>query len=538
MLEYGRIQKSKFKGDKIMILEVLKYILVVLGIIAVGAFIIWGLVSLILVIIEPHSNASDNNQREPYQTYDRPITYEPQRYVSNEPEPYVPQEPFASEYVPENTEVKELDYQKAKEEEQALMGGSSFDQLSKEEEEFIREKQRNIEERLSAKAIKEVVEEDELNLDDIFIDEEEQVKPIVETTSDRPLDSTAQDDEKEDDIEALINKILEGDDDFDDEEEETALEEITSTKEEVVEEPVQVAEEVAEEVVEETPAIEQEEVQEIVASLSETEPELVEKVEEVIANPQDEEKVKELQEELARQKEEFEAKIAELEKAKQEEVLVDNSQNEQKLAELEEELAKERANSQKIAELEQLLADKENEKAALMQENARIAEEAKKAVKSGPSLSIEEYEQRLEILKERLKANERDFKVIKKEYLPLAKIKKTLEKDNKKLRRKEALVAKQKVVLYGVNNYVDIDEEKAKKLAEDLDLLEGLRLSVQHCEEVMKANAERYPILESSYNILIDTNTNLKADIEECNAKIAQLKAMQEQNTDGETDAE
>ena len=54
----------------------------------------------------------------------------------------------------------------------------------------------------------------------------------------------------------------------------------------------------------------------------------------------------------------------------------------------------------------------------------------------------------------------------------------------------------------------------------------------------MKANAERYPILESSYNILIDTNTNLKADIEECNVKIAQIKAMQEQNADGETDAE
>ena len=67
---------------------------------------------------------------------------------------------------------------------------------------------------------------------------------------------------------------------------------------------------------------------------------------------------------------------------------------------MEEELEKERANSQKVAELEQLLADKENEKEALKQENARIAEEAKKAQKTGPSLSIEEYEQRLEILKE------------------------------------------------------------------------------------------------------------------------------------------
>ena len=110
------------------------------------------------------------------------------------------------------------------------------------------------------------------------------------------------------------------------------------------------------------------------------------------------------------------------------------------------------------------------------------------------------------------------------------KIKARLEKDNTKLRRKEALVAKQKVVLYGVNNYVDIDEEKAKKLAEDLDLLEGLRLSVQHCEEVIKANEERFPILENAYNSLIETNTHIKADIEECNKRIAELKAEESNN--------
>ena len=124
--------------------------------------------------------------------------------------------------------------------------------------------------------------------------------------------------------------------------------------------------------------------------------------------------------------------------------------------------------------------------------------------------------------------NEKEFRAVKKEYLPLAKIKKSYEKDKVKLRRKEALVAKQKVVLYGVNNYVDIDEEKAKKLSEDLDLLDGLRLSVQHCEEVLKQNEERYPILENSYNILLATNENLKSDIAECTAKIAELKADQE----------
>ena len=40
------------------------------------------------------------------------------------------------------------------------------------------------------------------------------------------------------------------------------------------------------------------------------------------------------------------------------------------------------------------------------------------------------------------------------------------------------------------------------KLSEDLDVLDALRLSVQHCEEVMKENEDRYPILENTYNIL------------------------------------
>ena len=108
------------------------------------------------------------------------------------------------------------------------------------------------------------------------------------------------------------------------------------------------------------------------------------------------------------------------------------------------------------------------------------------------------------------------------------RVKKNLDNDKKKLRRKEALVAKQKVVLYGVNNYVDIDEEKAKKLAEDLDLLDGLRLSVQHCEEVIAANKERYPILETTNRILTTVNKEIKADIAEVEVAIAKLKAEEE----------
>ncbi|MDD4816221.1 MAG: hypothetical protein PHQ62_03725 [Clostridia bacterium] len=144
--------------------------------------------------------------------------------------------------------------------------------------------------------------------------------------------------------------------------------------------------------------------------------------------------------------------------------------------------------------------------------------------KSTPLLTLEEYENRLEVLKARLKANEKELKLNKKEFLPLKRVRKNLDSDKSKLRRREALVAKQKVMLYGVNNIMEIDPEKAKKLAEDLDLLDGLKVSVKHCEEVMENNKERYPILETTNRILITANQDLKNDIAECETAITKLK--------------
>lgn len=149
-----------------------------------------------------------------------------------------------------------------------------------------------------------------------------------------------------------------------------------------------------------------------------------------------------------------------------------------------------------------------------------------------PAMSLEEYEERLETLKERLKNNEKELRGIKKEYLPLMRVRKNLESDKKKLRRREALVAKQKVLLYGVNNIVDIDEEKAHKLEEDLDLLDGLRMSVAHCEEVIKNSEERYPVLETSYRILTTTVAQIKQDIEDVEAAISKLKENETNDTD------
>ena len=131
------------------------------------------------------------------------------------------------------------------------------------------------------------------------------------------------------------------------------------------------------------------------------------------------------------------------------------------------------------------------------------------------TLTLDQLNARLEKLKDRLKLNEKELKANRKEYLPLARVKKTLERDEQKLRRREAIVARKKVILYGVNNYVDIDEEKAKKLSEDLDLLDGLRLSVQHCEDVMATNKDRFPLLETTNKILVQVNHDLKDDIAE-----------------------
>ena len=199
----------------------------------------------------------------------------------------------------------------------------------------------------------------------------------------------------------------------------------------------------------------------------------------------------------------------EIEKLRQE---LANQKNEYERLRLEAENNKEKLENEK-EQLEQLYKSAEEE----IQKEKEIAKT--------PLLSLEEYEARLEVLKARLKANEKELKANKREFLPLRKVRKTLDNDKKKLRRREALVAKQKVILYGVNNIMEIDEAKAKKLAEDLDLLDGLKVSVQHCEEVMEANKERYPILETTYRILTSVNQDLKDDIAECEENIAKLKA-------------
>ena len=412
-------------------LEVLLNVLAVIGIIVVGGFVVVFLGNLLLSVLDSSSKDKNTNDVQPQQYYQQM----PEQITYHAPAPaptYVEEPKYQVE------EYSDVDMSKAAEEEALLAQRNSklddeYAKLREEQEalrqerlKFMEEKKKAEEEAEAAKAAEaaktaeeakvaeEPVEEDDIDLDDIFFDEDEE---LVEEPAEEPA-------------------------------------------EEVAEEPVEETEEVVEEEVAEEPAVSNEELEALKAQL--------------------------------------EAQKAEIEEYK------------------------------KKAE--------EAEKAA---EEARAAEEAAKAaaVEQGEAnLSLEEYEARLATLEERLKGNEKDLKAVKKEYLPLARVRNSLERDKKKLRRREALVAKQKVVLYGVNNVSDIDEEKAKKLSEDLDLLDGLKASVAHCEEVINENKDRLPILENTYNILTENNAALKSDIEETKAKIDELKG-QNGDTDS-TDAE
>ena len=198
---------------------------------------------------------------------------------------------------------------------------------------------------------------------------------------------------------------------------------------------------------------------------------------------------------------------------------------EKQIAELKAQLEEERKQA------EQLKKEAEEKAAILLEEKQKFELTIKEQTTSNAKeeggvafASEEEYVARLETLEERLKEAKKELRKNKREFVPLNKIKRTLEKDQVKLRRKEAQVAKAKVALFGVNNS-DIDPKKQAELEQEIDMLEGLKLSVQHCEDVMKENEDRYPILEQTHNILTKNVNNLTADIELIEKKLKQLRA-------------
>lgn len=206
--------------------------------------------------------------------------------------------------------------------------------------------------------------------------------------------------------------------------------------------------------------------------------------------------------------------------------------------------------SQNNEELEKLKAmveelnsklDEEQKKNAELEEKAKLeVENLKKELeeKSQPQEEItvdtlNSLEEELAKLLDRQKQNDKDLKINKKEYIPLARIARTLESDQDKLRRREAIVAKKKMVILGVNNVAD--PEKQQKLDEEIELLNGLRTSVAHCSEVMEANKDRYPVLKRTNEILTRNAQDLENDINDVQAKIAHAKEVLNNNgTDGD----
>lgn len=319
---------------------------------------------------------------------------------------------------------------------------------------------------------------------------EESRDEVVESSASTFLDDVEDEEDDYDDIIAAINRMKEA-------EEQASQNVVESEEESVIEEETIVEEEY----------ISEEEMGEDVLDVQATEEDIVQPTveETVIAEDlKDDEYYKTLSKEIEDLKKELEEQKRIMENDKVE------------AQEREEELRKQNAQlAEELEDAKQIQDTTENEVTPLM-------------------LTEQEYNDRLAVLRERLKENDKQLRRIKKEYKPLEKVSRTLERDKEKLRRREAIVAKQKIVLYGVNNYIDIDEEKAQKLAEDLDLLDGLRLSVQHCEEVMEANKDRFPILEQTYNILVTNSEQINSDIKQVEEDLAKLKASEE---NGEDDA-
>ncbi len=148
-----------------------------------------------------------------------------------------------------------------------------------------------------------------------------------------------------------------------------------------------------------------------------------------------------------------------------------------------------------------------------------IGEKAPMKATAKPLFEKEYYEQKLVELEEELREAEKELRLNKNEYIPLTRIHKAYARDTEKLRKKEMQVAKQKVALYGVKSS-KVDPEKKAKLDENLQSLAELKDSVAHCEEVIRKNKDRYPVLQKNYNLLTKQISRINDDIKVCERAI------------------
>ena len=180
---------------------------------------------------------------------------------------------------------------------------------------------------------------------------------------------------------------------------------------------------------------------------------------------------------------------------------------------------------------------------AIEQEEERIREQSKAVTnmitnreytKEERERLVMDYSLKLQDLEERLRQNEKALRENNREFIPLRRIKNTLDRDLRLLRKREAIVAKQEVLVYGVNNISTVDPERIKKLEQDVKQLTGLQQSVANCETILNKNKDRYPTLENLDRVLRAQNEQIRHDLEEVKSAMAMFG---EENTDGEEQA-
>ncbi len=167
---------------------------------------------------------------------------------------------------------------------------------------------------------------------------------------------------------------------------------------------------------------------------------------------------------------------------------------------------------------------------AIEQEEERIREQSKAVTsmitnreysKEERERLVMDYTVKLQDLEERLRQNEKALRENNREFIPLRRIKNTLDRDLRLLRKREAIVAKQEVLVYGVNNISTVDPERIKKLEQDVKQLTGLQQSVANCETILNKNKDRYPTLENLDRVLRAQNEQIRRDLEEVKSAMA-----------------
>jgi len=138
---------------------------------------------------------------------------------------------------------------------------------------------------------------------------------------------------------------------------------------------------------------------------------------------------------------------------------------------------------------------------------------------------IEENQKKLEVLLERKKKNDKELRSNKKAFVPLEKIRKSLEKDTIKLRKLTNQVSKaqMQVLKKGAKG---IDVEKEQKLKLDEEMIRSLKDSIDNANLIMETNKDRLPVLRKNNEMLKDNAAKLDKEIQEITDLINKLQSL------------